>query len=123
LSDNPITATISTTDTTNNNATNTKIGSATGRESDKTSDLAVAINDGDGFVNATEAGIVSYTVSGLNTDTTATVTFSDGNPLHGVVASGLANVPATADLSSLSDGPITATISATDTTNNNATNT
>src|SRR5207249_4977500 len=90
---------------------------------DTPADLAVAINDGAGFVNATEAGVVSYTVSGLDADATATVTFSDGNPLHDVVSGRLCNGPATANRSRLRAHPITATITTTAAARPNATGT
>ena len=40
-------------------------------------DLSVSIADGgDGYIKASEAGAVSYTVAGVDADATATVTFS-----------------------------------------------
>src|SRR4029078_9450239 len=60
-----------------------------------------------------EKGAVSYIVNELDGDATATVTFSDGS----TTVTGAGGV---ADLSSLSDGPITVSISATDTAGNSA---
>src|SRR5262249_29492568 len=77
---------------------------------DADANLPVAFNDGDGFVNHAEQSAASYTVSGVDSDASATVTFSDGT--HNVVVSGLGNGTTTVDLSGLDDGPITASISA-----------
>src|SRR5262249_4608158 len=67
-----------------------------------------------------EKAAVSYTIAAVDTDATAVVTFSDGNPAHNVVASGLGNGSFTVDLSGLSDGPISAAIAVTDAAGNSA---
>src|SRR5207247_3845133 len=82
LSDGPITATISATDTAGNNATGTGDTSTKDTTADTPADLAVAINDGDGFVNATEESGSASRMARLYTDATATQTMSDGRPLH-----------------------------------------
>ena len=79
---------------------------------DENSDLAVIISDN--LINNSEKTAVAYTVNGLDLDATATVTFTDG--VNSVVGSG-----GFADLSTLADGPITVTVSATDTAGNIAT--
>ena len=85
---------------------------------DPASDLAVTIDDGDGLINAAEAGALAFTLTGVDADATATVTFSDG--VNTVVVTGLGNGSDTVDLSSLADGPITASVSVTDTAGNTA---
>ena len=85
---------------------------------DPASDLAVTIDDGDGLINAAEAGALAFTLTGIDPDATATVTFSDG--VNTVVVTGLGNGSDTVDLSSLADGPITASVSVTDTAGNTA---
>src|SRR4029079_727536 len=80
---------------------------------------SVVFNDGDGVINFAESTSASYTVAGVDADASATVTFSDGvNP--DVVVSGLGNGSFSVNLSSLSDGPITATIALGDTAGNSA---
>jgi hypothetical protein len=81
---------------------------------DAGADLAVHV--GDSLVNNAEKGAVAYTVSGLDTDASATVTFSDGS--HSVTVSGTSG---TVDLSALNDGAIAVTVTATDTADNHAT--
>ena len=75
----------------------------------------------DGVINNAEKTAVGYTVAGVDGDASATVTFADGT--NKVVVSGVGNTTelTTVDLSGLADGPITATIRATDTVGNTAT--
>jgi VCBS repeat-containing protein len=87
---------------------------------DSPADLAVVIDDVDGFISNAEKGAVLYTVSGLDADASATVTFSSSGGGADVVVGGLGNGQTAVDLSSLGDGTITATISATDTAGNTA---
>jgi Ca2+-binding RTX toxin-like protein len=90
-------------------------------EPDAPPPATVVINDGDGFISDAEDNAVSYTVSGVDPDATATVTFSDSNgSTPDVIVTGLGNGTFSADLSGLADGPITATISVTDTAGNSA---
>ncbi|WP_342119052.1 Ig-like domain-containing protein [Pseudoduganella sp. OTU4001] len=72
---------------------------------DPEGDLNVTL--GDTLVNASERTSVAYTVSGLNADANATVTFSDG--VNTVVGNN-----GTVNLSSLNDGQVTVTVSAKD---------
>lgn len=68
----------------------------------------------DTVVNAQEKGSVPYTITGLDGDAAATVTFSDGT--HSIIGSnGIAN------LTGLNDGPISVAINATDSFGNSAT--
>jgi VCBS repeat-containing protein len=83
----------------------------------------VVLNDGDGYINKAETGAASYTISGVDGDATATVRFSDGNAAHDVVVNGLGNATATVNLAGLTDGPITASVSVSDTAGNLATGT
>ena len=76
---------------------------------DEGGDLAVMLSDS--LINNAEKTAVAYTVNGLDAGATATVTFSDG--INSVVGSG-----GVADLSTLADGPITVSVSATDTAGN-----
>ncbi|HWO55931.1 MAG TPA: Ig-like domain-containing protein, partial [bacterium] len=121
-SDLTVDASVTTTDAAGNSTTaNATRSYIVDTGADAPPPAAVVINDGDGFINDAEDGAVSYTVSGVDADATATVTFSDGNgSTPDVVVSGLSNGTFSVDLSSLADGPITATISVTDTAGNNA---
>lgn len=81
---------------------------------------SVTINDGDGFINAGERSAVGFTIVGVDPDAVAMVRFSDGNPLHDVVRGPGGDGSSAVDLSGLTDGPITASISVTDTAGNTA---
>ncbi|WP_412553704.1 tandem-95 repeat protein [Shimia sp. MIT1388] len=87
---------------------------------DEGGDLAVSIDDTDGYVSDSEAATASYTITGLDGDATATVVFSNGVDTD-ITVSGLTNGTHSVDLSGLSDGPITATVTATDAAGNTAT--
>jgi Ca2+-binding RTX toxin-like protein len=80
----------------------------------------VTINDVDGYISYAEKSAVSFTVTNLDVDATAVVTFSDGNAAHDVTANVLADGTATADLSDLVEGTVTATIAITDVAGNTA---
>lgn len=81
---------------------------------DAGNDLAVSLPDT--LINNAERTAVAYSVSGLDSDASATVTFSDGvNSVVGINGS--------ADLSALMDGAISVTVSATDTAGNTASGT
>jgi Ca2+-binding RTX toxin-like protein len=83
-------------------------------------DLAVSIEDG--FVGDAGKAAVAYTVSGLDADATATVTFSGLDKITGVTKQVIA-ANGTVDLTGFQDGTITASITATDTAGNTATGT
>ena len=59
---------------------------------------------------------MAFAVNGLEPDDNGTITFSDGNHAHDVVVNIINGVPATnsVNLSGLTDGPITASLSASD---------
>ncbi|HJU99037.1 MAG TPA: Ig-like domain-containing protein [Burkholderiaceae bacterium] len=111
LTDGAITVTIAATDTAGNHASGTGASTTLDTTADVGGDLAVHLTDS--LVNNAEKGTVAYTVTGLDADATATVTFSDGT--HNVTGSN-----GSADLSALTDGAITVTIAATDTAGNSA---
>ncbi|WP_395406580.1 Ig-like domain-containing protein [Pseudoduganella sp. UC29_106] len=114
LTDGPITVSISATDAAGNTATGAAAATVLDTTADVGGDLAVKVSDS--LVNNAEKGAVAYTVLGLDSDATATVTFSDG--VHSVTGSN-----GTANLSTLKDGPITVSISATDAAGNSASGT
>ena len=120
LGDGTITATISATDAAGNTAAGSGDNSTKDITADSPADLAVVINDGDGFIDDSEKGAVSYTVSGVDGDANATVTFSSSGGGTPVVVGGLGNGTTSVDLSGLGDGTITASISATDAAGNAA---
>ena len=74
----------------------------------------LSINDtSDHVINATESTSVAFTVAGLANDVTGAVTFTDSSNQHVVVnIQGSGNY--SADLSTLSDGTITSSLSAAD---------
>ena len=109
------------TDTAGNTANGTGGTTVKDTTADAGPTATVTINDGDGVISAAEQGAASYTVAGVDADAHATVTFSDGNPLHNVVVASLANGTFAANLSGLSDGPIVASIAVSDTAGNTAT--
>ncbi|WLI11244.1 MULTISPECIES: cadherin-like domain-containing protein [Pseudomonas] len=77
-------------------------------------DLRVMLDDS--LINNAEKTAVAYTVTGLDADASATITFSDTSNHHVVGVNG------SVDLSSLSDGPISVSIVATDVAGNSASN-
>ncbi|MBA5685508.1 Ig-like domain-containing protein [Rugamonas apoptosis] len=111
LTDGAITVTVAATDTAGNHANGAGAATTLDTTADAGADLAVHLSDS--LVNNAEKGAVAYTVSGLDDDATATVTFSDG--VHSVTGS-----DGTADLSTLTDGAITVTVAATDAAGNHA---
>ena len=78
---------------------------------DRGGDLTVTLADA--LISNAEKTAVAYTVAGLDADASATVSFSDG--IQSVVG-----VNGSADLSSLSDGPISVSVTASDTAGNTA---
>ena len=112
LADGPITVSISATDTAGNTANGTGTSTTLDTTADVGGNLAVSVSDS--LISNSEKTAVAYTVSGLDADATATVTFTDHNGAH------VAGVAGVANLSTLADGPITVSISATDTAGNTA---
>ena len=109
LSDGPITATLSTSDPQGNtfNATAT---ARLDQDLDEHPTVAFALAN----IGKANAGTVQFTVNGLEPDDNGTITFSDGT--HNVVVNIVNGAPVSpsVNLSGLSDGPITATLSASD---------
>ena len=111
LSDGPITATLSTSDP----AGNTFNATATARldqDLEEHPTVAVALAN----IGKANAGTVQFTVNGLEPDDNGAITFSDGNHAHDIVVNIVNGVPVSnsVNLSGLSDGPITATLSTSD---------
>jgi Ca2+-binding RTX toxin-like protein/beta-glucanase (GH16 family) len=79
-------------------------------------DLAMTFNQPDGPFDVTH---VAYAVSGLDSDATAVVTFTD-NVGDSITVNVAANGPETVDLSSLAPGAVTVIIEATDAAGNTA---
>ncbi len=104
--DGTITAAISATDTAGNTASDTGASALLDTTADVGGDLQVTVPDAS--INNSEKTAVAYTVLGLDPDATATVKFSDGMN----TVTGLGGF---ADLTSLTDGPITVSISTTET--------
>jgi hypothetical protein len=73
--------------------------------------LSLTVN-GAGPIGAAIASAVPFTVGGVEADDSGKVTFGDGNPADDVVISIVNGAPvaSTANLSGLTDGPITATL-------------
>ena len=115
--DGPVAVSIVATDTLGNTATGTGTSLILDSTADAGTDLAVAV--GDSSINAAEKTAAGFTVSGLDIDAGADVTFTGtaGTP---VVVHVTANGPASANLSGLADGPVTVSIVATDAAGNTA---
>ncbi|MFL8990635.1 beta strand repeat-containing protein, partial [Pseudomonas azerbaijanorientalis] len=77
-------------------------------------DLTVSLADT--LITNTEKSAVAYTVTGLDVDASAIVSFSDGSQ-------SVVGVNGSADLSSLGDGPISVSVTASDTAGNTASGT
>jgi hypothetical protein len=108
LADGPITASMLVTDTANNTFTATSSNSAT-LDQDKL-EKAVTVNGGNP-ISAAIANAVPFTVAGIEGDDNGSVSFSDGT--HAPVVVNITNgalSAATANLSGLNDGTITATL-------------
>src|SRR4029079_19547611 len=99
LGDGTITAAISATDTATNTASGTSDTSTKDIPAGLGADLAVVINDVDGYIDNSEKGAVSYSVNGLDNDATATVTFTSSGGGSPVVVTGLGAGAHSADLS------------------------
>ncbi len=120
LADGPIATSLSVTDGAGNTADVAGPPLTLDTTADVGSDLSVTFDDVDGVINATEAVPGNFTVAGLDADASpATVTFSDGT--NTITVSMVGNGAGSQNLSSLVDGPITATITATDGAGNTAT--
>ena len=86
-----------------------------------TANATLSVNDTtDHIINSTEAGNVSFTVSGLGSNETGAATFTDAAN-HQVVVNVGANGEFSADLSTLTDGTITSSLSVTDPAGHTAT--
>ena len=121
LSDGPLTTTLTATDAQSATATvsgpSLTLSATPDTSADEDGNLALAAPDLS--IDGTEVGAVSFVLSGLDGDATAVITVSDGT---NTVTSGAiaANGAVVLDLSTLSDGPLTSTVTATDTSSNMA---
>ncbi|MFI8620968.1 retention module-containing protein, partial [Marinomonas sp. NPDC078689] len=130
LNDGNISVTATVTDDAGNTSTTTDtLDLDTSADSDDTA-LSVSVADSDTIVSAAEAGSVSVTLDGVDSDAeTVTVTFSDGDDgTEDVVVEATQNDDGTwsvadADLSTLIDGNITVTATVTDDAGNTSTTT
>ncbi|TYB89510.1 family 16 glycosylhydrolase [Oceaniovalibus sp. ACAM 378] len=121
LSDGPLSTSIVATDT-SGNVTPAIAGPALTLDfapdlsADEDGNLAIAASDT--VIDASEAGAVTLSATGLDADATAVITVSDGTTsvVSGVLTPGAATV--VLDLSGLSDGPLSTSIVATDTSGN-----
>src|SRR5207248_2352685 len=120
LTDGPITASISVSDTAGNSARCAEDTSKHQTTSDSPAHLPLTINDGDGYISNAEKGAVSYTPAAALSPYTTLFRSSDGTAAHDVVVSGKVDGTYAVDLSGLTDGPITASISVSDTAGNSA---
>src|SRR6185437_7165503 len=117
LSDGTITSSLTFTDAVGNPASATGNSVALDTDAGETATLVVA-DTADNVINGTESTNVSFTVGGLDDAGTGTVTFSDGTNHVDVAVTG--NGPYSVDLSSLSDGTITSSLTFTDAVGNPA---
>jgi len=119
LSDGDLAVTVVSTDTAGNMANSSANSFSLDTTADESGDLAVTIDDIDGFINASEVNMVNYSVAGLDGNTTAVVTFTDGvNTETAMIAGPGSQAPI--NLAALVDGPITVTIEAMDMAGNMA---
>ena len=122
LEDGPLTSIVTATDGANNATSVTgpalTLETAPDTTADEDGDLAIAVASDD--IGSATVGAAGFTVSGLDADATAVITVGDGT---NTVTSGpiTANGTVTLDLSSLADGALTTTITATDEVPNTAT--
>ncbi len=87
-------------------------------DADVGDDATVSIDDA--VINDAEDGAVGYTITGVDADATAEITFTSSGGGGPVVVSGLVNGAFVVDLSALNDGTVTAAIQVTDTSLNTA---
>ena len=77
----------------------------------------------DANIGYTSAPVEGFAIGGLDADDNGTVTFSDGNPADNqviAITNGVAST-STVDLSGMTDGPVTASLSVSDAAGNNFT--
>ncbi|MCK0169430.1 type I secretion C-terminal target domain-containing protein, partial [Jannaschia sp. S6380] len=122
LSDGPLSSSVTATDAGGNTATvaGPALDLRTQPDSSADEDGNLALSAPDLQIDSDEVGAVGFTLSGLDADATAVITVSDGSAsvTSGTIA---ADGSVTLDLSSLADGPLTSSVTATDTTGNTAT--
>ncbi|MCP1169281.1 family 16 glycosylhydrolase [Limimaricola litoreus] len=121
LSDGPLTSSVTATDTAGARASVSGPGLtlATAPDTSADEDGNLALSAPDLSIDATEVGTVLFTLSGLDSDATAVITVGDG---VGTVQSAAIGADGTVsiDLSTLQDGPLTSSVTATDASANTA---
>ncbi len=124
LPDGPVTTSVTATDASGNSSSvvgpTLSLDVAPDTSADEDGNLAVSAPDTD--ITASEFGAVIFTVSGLDPDATAIVTVSDGagGTVDNAGAPLGANGDVVLDLSSLADGMLSVSVTATDDTGNEA---
>ena len=128
LSDGSITSSLSLSDTAGNTFSGS--GNTVALDRDSTESLSISVDNGSttpiGGPSSTlvKSTAVPFTVGGLDTDDSGTLTFSDGTHSvavmisNGAVIAGTNNTASTVNLSSLSDGVIISSLSITDAAGN-----
>ncbi|MEY8800926.1 family 16 glycosylhydrolase [Leisingera sp. XS_AS12] len=121
LPDGPVTTSVTATDGNGNSSTAAgpalTLDTAPDVSADEDGNLAVSAPDTD--ITASEAGSVTFSVFGLDADATAVVTVSDGTT--SVSSAPIASDSSILlDLTSLQDGPLSLSVTATDSTGNTA---
>jgi FecR protein len=111
FSDGQITATLSLTDPSGN-----QFQTTASVELDQDLNESPTVAFAQANIDQAAAASVAFAVTGLDTDDNGTITFSDGNHAHDVIMNIINGVPATnsVNLSGLTDGPITASLAASD---------
>src|SRR6185503_13770740 len=118
MDDGPVSSVLNVTDDAGN--TDSANGATIDLDTSADADANLTLTITDTTINASEAATVAFTVSGIDADVAgvdATVTFSDGNPLHDVTVLASAG---TADLSGMDDGPVSSVLNVTDDAGNTA---
>ncbi|WOH56056.1 DUF4347 domain-containing protein [Bradyrhizobium sp. BWC-3-1] len=116
LTDGPISSVLNVTDDAGNTAAANGAPIDLDTSADVGADLALSITDT--TINNSEKTAAGFSVAGLDADATGVVTFSDGT--HHVDVNVSANGSYSADLSSLTDGPISSVLNVTDDAGNTA---
>ena len=115
FTDGPITATLAASDAAGNT-----FGASANATLDQDAGETATVSFADANIGLAKAGAEHFTVGGLDTDDNGTVTFSDGNVAHNqvVAITNGAAASSTVNLSGMTDGPITATLTASDAAGN-----
>ena len=115
MTDGPITASLSVSDPAGNT-----FNAQASAQLEQSLGKIVTTTFADANIGRAKAGSEQFTVSGLGSDDNGAITFSDGNPAHNVVVNIVNGVPVSTsvNLSGMTDGPITASLSVSDAAGN-----